>query len=149
MPGKIASGMQQIVFRTLLAAFIVNVYLNGAFYPSLLHYQAGSEAAMWINKNNRQNLPVYIADGMFHDDMNFYLHAPVTETNPDGTGTIKTPALLYVNTGVLKNFAARGWKYKVIKTYERYPITRLKPAFLNKATRGKELDEMLVVELVP
>ena len=147
LPGKISAGIQQTIFRTVLAAFIVNLYLNLCFYPSLLHYQAGSEAAMWINKNNPKKLPVYIADGMFHDDMNFYLDALATETSSDGTGTIPEPALLYTNTDVLHNFAARGWKYKVIKTYKRYPVTRLKPTFLNKATRDKELSAMQIVLL--
>jgi 4-amino-4-deoxy-L-arabinose transferase-like glycosyltransferase len=147
LPGKISTGVTKTIFRTLLTAFIVNLYLNLYFYPSLLHYQAGSEAAIWINKNNPQKFPVYIADGMFHDDMSFYLDVPVTETNPDGTGTIQTPALLYANPSVMLAFDAKGWKYKVLKTFKRYPVTRLKPSFLNKVTRDKELSDIQVVLL--
>ncbi|WP_183556521.1 ArnT family glycosyltransferase [Mucilaginibacter sp. SP1R1] len=147
LPGRISVGIQQTIFRTLLAACIVNIYLNLCFYPSLLHYQAGSEAAIWINNNNPQKLPVYIADGMFHDDMNFYLDAPVTELNPDGTTALSNPVLLYTSADVLHNFTLKGWQYKIVKSFKRYQVTRLKPAFLNKATRGKELEERVVVLL--
>jgi hypothetical protein len=147
LPGKMASGIQQTVLRTLLAAFVVNVYLNLCFYPSLLKYQSGSEAAIWINNNNPLKLPVYIADGMFHDDMNFYLDAPVTETPPNGSGTLTLPALIYAPPEIVHNFANKGFKYQVIKTFKRYPVTRLKPVFLNKATRDKELGEAQVILL--
>jgi 4-amino-4-deoxy-L-arabinose transferase-like glycosyltransferase len=149
LPAKLSNGIQQTIFYTLLAAFIVNIYLNLCFYPSLLHYQAGSEAAKWINKNNPQKLPVYIDDGMFHDDVSFYLDTPLTEATPDSKSFIKAPALLYASTDVLHDFAAKGWTYKVLKTYKRYSVTRLKPAFLNKATRDKELSDMQVVVLNP
>ena len=147
LPAKIATGIQQTIFRTLLAAFIVNTYLNLCFYPSLLHYQAGSEAAVWINKNNPQKLPVYIDDGQFHDDVGFYLDAPLTEATPDSKSYIKTPVILYAGTDVLHDFTAKGWTYKVLKTFKRYSVTRLKPAFLNKATRDKELSDMQIVVL--
>jgi 4-amino-4-deoxy-L-arabinose transferase-like glycosyltransferase len=149
VPGRISTGMQQTILRTLLAAFMVNVYLNLCFYPSLLHYQSGSEAAMWINKNNPQNLRVFIDDGMFHDDMIFYLNAPLTELKPDAKGTITGPSLLYANTAVINDYKAQGWKFKVIKTFKRYPVTRLKPTFLNKATRDREISETQVVVLQP
>ncbi|MDR6940292.1 ArnT family glycosyltransferase [Mucilaginibacter pocheonensis] len=149
VPARISAGIQQTIYCTLLASFIVNLYLNLCFYPSLLRYQAGSEAAMWINKNNPQKLPVYVDDGMFHDDMNFYLHGPVTEITPETKGTVRGRALLYANTGVIHDFEAKGWKFQVIKTFKRYPVTRLTPRFLNKATRDKELSEMQLVLLHP
>lgn len=81
LPGTIATGMQRIIFSTMLASFVVNLFLNLCFYPSLLHYQSGSEAALWINQNNPQQLPVYINDGQFHDDFSFNLHFPSTEVS--------------------------------------------------------------------
>ena len=147
LPGKVSTGMQRTIFSTLLASFIVNLFLNLCFYPSLLQYQSGSKAALWINQNNPQKLPVYINDGMFHDDFNFYLDAPSTEVT--GSSSIKGKGLLYANTGVLHDLEARGWKFTVIKTFKHYSVTRLKPAFLNRNTREKELSEVQVVLLNP
>lgn len=144
LPSKISAGMQQTIYRTLLVSFTVNLYLNLCFYPSLLHYQGGSEAAMWINHNNPGKLPVYIAAGQFHDDLNFYLDAPFTEINPDSTGSLPGPVLLYTNADVVHTYINKGWDIKVLKTFKSYPVTRLSPAFLNKATRDKELYNMEV-----
>ncbi|MEZ2336499.1 ArnT family glycosyltransferase [Mucilaginibacter sp. RCC_168] len=147
LPGRISTGMQRIIFSTMLASFIVNLFLNLCFYPSLLHYQSGSEAAIWINHNNPQKLPVYINDGQFHDDLNFYLHAPFTEITE--SSQIRNKGLLYANTEVLHTLETKGWKFKPVKTFKHYSVTRLNPTFLNRATREKELSEVQVVMLNP
>lgn len=86
---------------------------------------------------------------MFHDDAIFYLNAPLTELKPDEKGVVTRPSLLYANTGVINDYKAHGWNFKVVKTFKRYPVTRLKPTFLNKATRDKEISETQVVLLEP
>jgi 4-amino-4-deoxy-L-arabinose transferase-like glycosyltransferase len=137
----------RIGFSTLLASFIVNLYLNLAFYPSLLHYQAGSEAAMWINKNYINKLPVaQSGDNPFL--IEFYLDQPLVNINPDGTGAIPPrPFLLIAQTDVINGLKAKGWQIQPVETFERFWVSRLKPAFLNKATRGKELSysELVIV----
>jgi hypothetical protein len=144
LPGRISSGMQQIIFKTLLASFIVNLFLNLCFYPALLHYQGGSEAAIYINHNNPNNLPVYVAAGQFHDDFNFYLDKPFTETNPDNMAALQGPVMLYADAGTLQEYIRKGFEVKQVKTFKSYAITHLAPAFLNRATRDKELYTMMV-----
>jgi 4-amino-4-deoxy-L-arabinose transferase-like glycosyltransferase len=137
----------RIGFSTLLISFIVNLYLNLAFYPSLLHYQALSQAAMWINKNNLSKLPV-AQSGDVPFAMEFYLDQPLTNINVDGTGpTPPKPYLLFAQTDVINGLKAKGWKMQPVKTFERYWVSRLKPGFLNKATRTKELthSELVIV----
>ena len=147
LPGKVArSAMEKMIYQTLLASFTINLYLNLAFYPSLMNYQAGSKAAMWINKNNPGNLPV----AQYYDDyvsaFEFYSNAPVKYIYGDGTGEINAgPFLFYAPADVVKNLEAKGWKVTVLHSFQRYWVSRLKPAFLNKRTRGKELTTMMVV----
>lgn len=137
----------RIGFSTLLASFIVNLYLNMAFYPWLLHYQAGSEAAMWINQNNIGKLPVaQSGDNPFL--IEFYLDQPLVNINPDGTGILPPkPFLLLAQTDVINALKAKGWQIQPVKTFERFWISRLKIDFVNKATRGKELtySELVIV----
>jgi 4-amino-4-deoxy-L-arabinose transferase-like glycosyltransferase len=144
LPQKLSTGIQQTIYSTLLVSFIVNLFLNLCFYPSLLHYQSGSEAAIWINHNNAVKLPVYIDDGQFHDDMNFYLDAPFTEINSDNTDALPGPVLLYTSADVMNKYISKGWDVKVVKSLKAYPVTRLSLPFLNKATRDKELYTMEV-----
>jgi 4-amino-4-deoxy-L-arabinose transferase-like glycosyltransferase len=137
-----------IGFSTLLVSFIINLYLNLAFYPSLLHYQALSQAALWINKNNAGKLPV-AQSGDVPFAMEFYLDQPLTSINTDGTGnTPPKPYLLFAPTDIINGLKAKGWQVQPVKTFERYWVSRLKLDFLNKATRSKALtySELVIVK---
>lgn len=140
-----AKAYYRIGFSTLLISFIVNLYLNLAFYPSLLHYQAGSEAAMWINKNNPSKLPV-AQSGDNPDAMFFYLDQPLTNINADGTGqTPPKPFLLLAQTDVINGLVAHGWRMDTVKTFDRFWISRLSLKFLNRSTRNNELTHSQLV----
>ncbi|MES2379214.1 MAG: glycosyltransferase family 39 protein [Bacteroidota bacterium] len=146
LPQVISSNTIAItVLRTALVSFFINVYLNTVFYPSLLHYQAGSEAAMWINGNNPGRLPVVQFDDPHVSSMNFYSNSPVeTIVNDDIRQLPRGQFVLYASNNRLKDLAAKGYKIRQLKTFQRYWISRLKPAFLNKSTRANELEEMQV-----
>lgn len=136
--------LSKIFLRTLFASFLVNVYLNTVFYSSLLHYQAASEAAMWINQHNPEKLTVVQMDDDFVSAMNFYIDAPIITIKAD-TPYPPKPFLLYATADQVKDMATHGYKVKPLQTFERYWISRLKPSFLNKATRAKELTQTEVV----
>jgi len=138
---------QRIAFRTLLASFIVNLYLNLAFYPSLMHYQAGSEAAVWVNSHNPQNLPVAELDDGYVSAFEFYNTKPVTLVDVAGKGRPAGSFLLYAPVDVLNSLSAKGRHIRTLQTFQRYWITRLKPSFLNQATRGGELTTVSVAEV--
>lgn len=137
---------QKIIFKTVLTSFIINLYLNLAFYPSLMHYQAGSEAAVWINNHNPQKFPVVEFDDSYIAAFDFYIKTPVNVINGEGKGSLPPkPFLLYVPADVAKHLSAKGWQIKTLNTFQRYAITRLKPSFLNNKTRAKGLDTTEVV----
>jgi len=46
---------------------------------------------------------------------------------------------------LMNTLSAKGWTIKPVKTFERYWVSRLTPAFLNKATRQQQLTPMQVV----
>ena len=152
LPSRLGSKpYQKIALSTFLAACIVNVYLNLAFYPSLLKYQSGSEAALWINDHNPQNLPVVqcIHVNDYGYPLEFYLNQHLYTITEGGDGTMPPkPFLLYgypENIDALKK--AKGWQVDSLKTFDRYWITRLKPKFLNQKTRATMLEHVEVVEV--
>lgn len=147
LPGNfLPTDFRQTAYRTAIASIIINLYLNLAFYPSLLHYQAGTEAALWINQHNPQKLPVVQS---FEDStypFEFYLNQPAILTNANGTG--KLPAAPYIFYGpatVVAALAANGKTVQPLAIFQQYWISRLKPKFLNHATRQQELTPMQVV----
>jgi 4-amino-4-deoxy-L-arabinose transferase-like glycosyltransferase len=139
---------QKIAIRTLLVSFIVNLYLNLSFYPSLIHYQASSEAAVWINNHNTQNLPVVARIDDNATPFEFYSNKPVIAFNAGEKQILPaTPFLLYTTVDEIKGLNAKGLHTQTLATFERYWITRIKLPFLNKKTRDKELTTMAVVKV--
>ena len=143
-----ANVLSKIFLRTLLVSFLVNIYLNTVFYSSLLHYQAASEAAMWINQHNPEKLTVVQMDDDFVSAMNFYIDAPIITIKGDAVYPPK-PFLLYATADQVKDMEVHGYKVKPLQMFQRYWISRLKPSFLNKATRPKELTQTEVVMVNP
>ncbi len=146
-PNRIETGtFHKIAYRTLLTSFIVNLFLNLAFYPSLMKYQAGSEAATWINRNNPQHLPIAEFDDGYVSAFEFYNHDTVTVFKADSPVPAK-PFLLYAPTKAINQLVTQGRHVQTLNTFQRYWVSRLKPSFLNRATRAKELDTTAVVRI--
>ena len=147
LPQRISQGViPQIILRTVMVSFIVNLYLNQVFYKSLLKYQSGSEAAMWINENNPQRLPVIQVNEDMTTPFEFYINGEAKTLSGEATTQQAAKEFIVFGSGAYVNkLRAKGWQVKPLKSFERYWISRLKPVFLNKATRSKELTEMQVV----
>lgn len=127
---------QKIIYKTVLTCFFVNLYLNLAFYPSLLHYQSGSEAAFWINQNNKNKLPVVVLQPNYA--LEFYLDQPVNYFDTSKTFRPQ-PFLLYTTTGQLTMPEQKAMHLTIVKEFVDYPVTRMKLQFINRNTRYKTL----------
>ncbi|TWR26426.1 glycosyl transferase [Mucilaginibacter pallidiroseus] len=147
VPGNFtATDFREMAYRTLIASFVVNLYLNLAFYPSLLKYQSGSEAAMWINRNNPEKLPVVQLHENNSHPMDFYIAQPIVTIYPDKPVELpKPPFLFYGNADGIKTFTDRGMTAQPVAQFQHYWISRLKPQFLNYKNRPQVLDTMQVV----
>ncbi|MGN6395280.1 MAG: ArnT family glycosyltransferase [Mucilaginibacter sp.] len=142
-------GYQKLAIRSVLASFIINLYLGLSFYPSLMKYQAGSEAAFWINNHNPRNLPVAVTELNDDDEtpFAFYSRLPVTLVKGNGKNTQSGPFLLYLRKNELGGFNKRGYRFDILSTFRRYPVTRLTFSFLDKNTRTEKLTEMAVIKV--
>jgi 4-amino-4-deoxy-L-arabinose transferase-like glycosyltransferase len=147
LPKNISVPYQKIGVATVLAACVVNLYLNMVFYPSLLKYQAGSEAAFYINKTNAAKLPVVQSMGDYTYPLEFYLNQPLITVDLNGNGQLPPkPFLLYTPADNVANLQKiKGWQIEPVTTFNRYWITRLVPPFLNKATRAGTLGHVSLV----
>jgi len=142
-------GYQKLAIRSVLVSFIVNLYLCLSFYPSLMKYQAGSEAAFWINSHNQRNLSVAVTE--FNEDdetpFSFYCNQPITLIKNNGKDTVAKPYLLYLKKDELNGLTKKGIRFNTLSTFKRYPVTRLTTSFLDKNTRAKDLAEMALIEV--
>ena len=145
---KTASGSRyKLLFQSVLVSVFINLYLNLNFYPSLLKYQSGSEAAFYIDKNSIfNNFPVAQSRSEeYSHALEFYLNRPLILVDESEKDLSQKPFLLYVSADGVKRLSEKGWKLKPIKSFNDYLVTRLKGSFLNQKTRKTVLGEMDLV----
>ena len=129
-------GYQKITIRTVLCAFIFTLYLNLSFYPSLMKYQAGSEAAVWINANNKHSLAVSELNDDNTAPFEFYNNKPVALIT--GNKCKHAPNSVFIVRKRQPNYLglqAKGFKITTLATFKRFWVTRIGFNFINKATR--------------
>jgi hypothetical protein len=137
--------MQQIVYKTALASFCLNSYLNLIFFPSLTRYQAGSEAALWINRFDR-NVPVFTTE--WSSPYIFYLNRDFRPTDTSLQGITEKKFLLYLSNEQACQLIEAGRKVRILKVMDDYPVTRLNMKFINNASRNKTVRKMDVVQVM-
>lgn len=141
--------IKKIVIGTVIATFIVNLYLNVVFYPSLLQYQSGSSIAQWINKTNPKNYPVMQSGEDYLWPMQFYLNQPVSTLDTTHGNRPANTFLLYASADFVNTLTAKGWHLQETYETQSYNISRLKPVFLNSRTRKTAITMMQLVLVNP
>jgi 4-amino-4-deoxy-L-arabinose transferase-like glycosyltransferase len=137
-----------VFYRTGLAAIALNLYINWFFYPDLLKYQSGSEAAFYMNKNFPDTRGVH--SGVYAPVFEFYIADPFFQAD---TVVFRKPELFrpgtwYVTPDEFELIKERGIKYEIIKELDEFHVTMLSVKFINKKTRSKELRKFYLVKLL-
>jgi 4-amino-4-deoxy-L-arabinose transferase-like glycosyltransferase len=129
------SEKELIIGRTVLAAVLVNLYLNGFFNPKLLTYQGGTTAAQHVNEAF-PGIPVVQLRPRFSYPLEFYLEAPlITIDRLSDTSHIPKPSLLLLHQdddslGMIP-----------IKSFDVFPISKLNKKFIDPSTRSDQLKQ--------
>ena len=139
-----------LLYRCGLAIVIVNLYLNWSFYPDLLQYQTGSEAAFYLNKNipdsSITNLDPY------PNALEFYVNNTYIKRDTSIVKTLDPGSqygLWYVSKEELELMKNHNYHYEVVKEWDYYPVTRLTLPFINKNTRAKALKKRYIIRVIP
>ncbi len=128
---------------------LVNIVLNGFFYPQLLHYEGGLNLA-------RLSLEKQIdpADVYYYNTYNFVFdfetrHLAPTLSFEEVINKTGKPYWLFTDAPGLETL--KQGKIPIRETIEsdHFHISRLKPAFLNPATRPKTLDKLYLLKISP
>jgi len=130
------SGKELVIGRSLLAAVIVNLYINAFFYPRLLTYQGGTWAAAYINEV-LPAVPVVQLRQRFNYALEFYIDAPLVTIDrlADTTGVQKPYLLLLHQDDDSTGMAP-------IKTFDQFHISKLNRKFLDPDTRSGQVQQL-------
>jgi hypothetical protein len=130
------TGKEIIIGRSVLAAVLINLYLNGFFYPRLLTYQGGTSVARYANEKFK-NTPVIQLRNRYSYPLEFYLDAPlITIDNLQDTMGIPKPSLLLLyqeddSLGMVP-----------MQSFYNFPISKINKKFIDPATRGSQLKQL-------
>ena len=139
-----------LVGRTLGAAFLTFGFYNLFFVPDLLPYQAGGEAAFYLNQANRAQQPV----GMYRDNsysFEFYLKQPFSYWRNADTlwaASSRQPVLIFTQPERLDTLRQQGWSVKLIKEFQHFHISQLRGSFLHHETRASSVKTFVVAEVM-
>lgn len=114
------AAVRHVLARTVFATVIVNFYLNLVFYPALMCYQSGSEAAFVANQRYPALQVVQL--GEFDYGLNFYLRndsrgiAQLSDT----ALIAERPVLLYADQR-----AVEGTGFRLVQDFDHFRVSRL------------------------
>lgn len=140
---------RNLIVAVVLSAVAGNLSMNGWFYPQLMDYQAGSNAAMAVKNLNLDPAEVY--NYRFHTFTYYYYRGEFTQSI--------TPALaekklakgenVYVVTDE-KGVKALGktFEYATLHAFGTHSITKLSGKFLNPKTRNETLQKVSLIQII-
>jgi 4-amino-4-deoxy-L-arabinose transferase-like glycosyltransferase len=139
--------LKKIFFATALVVLSVNYYLNRDFYPELLTYQAESEAAYYMKENK-----IDAKDVVFVGEMESVADVIMKQTASvvsieDVTSNDIANKIVFTSPEGRARLNAMGLKYEIITEFDDYPVTRLTGRFINKSTRGGELQTKYLLKV--
>jgi hypothetical protein len=131
----------RISFFTIIG---VNFFLNMAFYPTLLKFQMGSNAAEFINKQgiSKDKVAMYGTD--FGHSFHFYGQHIFPLKMID---SLQPGDIVVAPKDSLISLQNHFGKTKVLYNGWSYGVTQLSLPFLNPETREKELGKYVIVYL--
>ncbi len=136
------------LFRAGLACLILNLYINWCFYPDLMKYQSGDEAAFYINKNH-PDVPG-VRKNIYSPAFEFYLKDTmiIADANTLTTDSIAKKGIWFITEGDLKDLQKNAVPHTVLKELPEFHVTMLTKEFLDKRTREKALTRNYLVKLL-
>ena len=141
--------LSKIAATSVTGIALVNIILNGFFYPQLLHYEGGANLAKLSREKQIEPSDVY-----YYNTYNFVFdfdtrHLAPTLSLEEIINKSGKPYWLFTDTPGLDSLKQGQIQVaETIKT-EHFHITRLKLAFLNPATRPKTLDRLYLLKISP
>jgi 4-amino-4-deoxy-L-arabinose transferase-like glycosyltransferase len=132
--------------RSGMAIMGLLLFLNLAFYPDLLKYQAGNQAAAYLNQKYPGKTVMQVSD-TYIPAGRFYLQGEMQYVELDDVPQLSRPCLVYASAADAKKLTEKGVAYRVEKEFDRFHITLLKWKFFNHATRDKALDQTYLLWL--
>lgn len=142
-------GLLALLSRTAVGALAAFGLLNLFIFPELLRYQAGSEAAFFINEHNQKYRPVAIYRHNFYS-YDFFLQHPIQYYEQDSvlaSAARYQPLWVFTDRQNADSLARKGFSVRPLAEFSYYHITKPSLPFLNAQTRDSVTTPYVVAEI--
>jgi hypothetical protein len=123
----------------------INLFLNSAFYPTLLQYQSGSVAGRFITENKLPKNQVFIHG--FDVQRSFHFYGQSIFKRVDSLQKFTKGNIILTEEKNLSNIERAGFKTNVLLGGGDYHISKLSLRFLNPKKREGQLKKWALVKL--
>ncbi len=138
------------IFTSSVIAFTaLNLFLNTAFYPQLLKYQAGSVISKYVNssKVNLNNIYFFQTKSQAFDFYTKNITKEVTEINLADTLNARKEIFVFTKEGGEKYIEEKRIRVLETKKFNCFHVTMLTINFLNRDTRHKNLTPYYLIKI--
>jgi 4-amino-4-deoxy-L-arabinose transferase-like glycosyltransferase len=142
-----ANMLYRLIGFSLLGSVLLNAGLNGYFYPRLLEYQAGSQMAKLIKKEQLPIDQIHKLDNEHTWSLDFYFGKPVEQVNLTSE-TGEESLWLYITEKQRQELLDSNVKWDREFSVNQFRITRLQGKFINPATRNQVVGKRYLLHIV-
>ena len=123
----------------------LGLFLNLLFYPKLLSYQSGTNAAEYLNENfTGEKVASTLYSGLFE----FYLDEELIRVKSmEQLKALDKNTLVFVAEDYLEKLDENQVSYSIVKEFGHFHITKITPKFLNPETRQSALQSRYIIRL--
>jgi hypothetical protein len=132
---------------SLYGSILLNLVLNGHFYPSLLEYQGGSAMAERIRAESPEPGTLYKLSDQHTWALDFYFGKPLEIVQITDLPQASQPIWLYTDDKELEKLRDAGVLWDTEYTVDQFRISRLQGRFLNPETRPEVLRKRYLVRI--
>ena len=134
-----------IIHSAFFTIIAVNIFLNSAFYPNLLKYQMGNDAAAFINSSQLNKNSIYLFGIYNSNALHFYgKHVFV---NIDNKRNLNANQIIITNKDSVLMINQLFPQSKIIHEGNQFSVSQLTAGFLNPSTRNAEMPKYVIIDL--
>lgn len=137
-----------VLGKTFVAVCGIYLFMNLFFYPSLLKFQSGSNAARYSNQNNKNVSHAAVFDGISHS-FHFYTDKNIVygDLQKLKQYAAQFPLMIYTTDAGLDSLRGAGFSIQDTKPFPFFHASRLTGKFINHATRAKTVQTRYLVQV--
>ena len=139
--------MVRLMGISLYGSILLNLVLNGHFYPSLLEYQGGSAMADRMEAESLEPDTLYKLSDEHTWALDFYFGKPVEIVHIADLSEAPETIWLYTDPKELEKLRDAGILWDTEYTVDQFRISRLQGRFLNPGTRSEVLRKRHLVRI--